>query len=101
MSKLKIVQGEFIDEEYVISQVEICARYSFEADELRDWIEHGLFPELDNVFTEVKYTQSMVNRLLQAQRLQRDLRVNVQGVVLALELMDEIKRLKQQVASKV
>jgi len=31
-------------------------------------------------------------------RLQRDLEVNLAGAVLALELLDEIKQLRQQVA---
>ena len=86
------------DETSCISFVEICKIIPvIEKDNLIDMLEHGLIPSITNIRDDIKFNNVMIKRIISAFRLQTDLGLNPAGVVLALELLDSLEELNQQI----
>ena len=96
MAKSTIIVGVLVDEETSISFVDICDNCDISEGELLDMLEHGLIPSIDVPTRELAFNRDMLNRIITAYRLQADLGINPAGVVLALELMDELEYLNQE-----
>ncbi|KTC66420.1 putative chaperone-modulator protein CbpM (plasmid) [Legionella adelaidensis] len=90
-----IITGMLIEDE-TYSYVEVCEKYNLTDDMLIDMVEYGLFvPTKKNLKQEI-FSSSTIARIQSALRLQEDLDINLPGVVLALELIDELERIKQE-----
>jgi chaperone modulatory protein CbpM len=96
MAKSTIIVGVLVDEETSVSFVDICENCDISEDELLDMLEHGLIPSIDIPTRELEFNRDMLDRIKSAYRLQADLGLNSAGVVLALELIDELNELNQQ-----
>ena len=94
----EVITAILIDDDASLTFVEVCQQYNLSESMLRQMSEHGLFPE--EVCLRIKATRFdalKLARVHSAARLQQDLGVNVPGVVLALELLDELQQLRQEV----
>jgi len=96
MSKSTIVMGVLVDDQSSISFFDLCEKQGISEDVLLDMLEHGLIPEVSMPTTHMEFDLSMINRIQSACRLQTDLGINSPGVVLALELMDELEQLHSE-----
>ena len=98
MNKHEIIAGILMNENTTFSVVEVCQHCHLSEDVLMEWIANGLFGEQyhTNILTQFDY--QMVDRVRTAHRLQHDLEVNLQGVILALELMDEMAKMRDELA---
>ena len=90
MTKIEIVE---LDVE--LSQSELCEISGLEPSELIDFVGEGAlepcgFDGEQWIFTGVSVSQARI-----ACRLRRDLGVNVAGAALAIELLEEVKSLRQ------
>ena len=81
-----------------ISFVEICEHYAISEQSLLEMLEYGLLPDVDIPNRNLQFNQTHLQRILSAFRLQHDLDINAHGVILALELMDEVADLRSQLA---
>jgi chaperone modulatory protein CbpM len=79
---------------------ELCARLGAQALELIELIEHGVARPVAPADEPAAWAfdQPALARVRRALRLQRDLGVNAAGAALALELLDEIERLRAALA---
>ena len=59
-------------------------------------VEEGILSPVDRSGVSWRFTGISVKRAKKAARLQRDFDLNMPGVALALELMDEIDRLRDR-----
>jgi chaperone modulatory protein CbpM len=93
--------GMIIDEEDHISLVKLCRYCSLPAERIIKMVDRGMIDPIDPSvnYSHWQFSSTSLFRIRTALRLQRDLDVNLAGAVLALELLDEIKQLRQQVAS--
>lgn len=97
MDEQVIITSVLIDEKNTVSFVEICQQYPRAKDALIDLLEHGLIQSLVHASLEqAMFDGPMVHRLQKAMRLQHDLGVNTPGVVLAMELLDELDKLRHE-----
>lgn len=82
------------DKSYSLTQIcEIC---SLEQSVVLEFVEYDVIqPDPED---ELHFAQTQLDRLLKGVRLQRDLELNHTGVALALDLLDTIDELKQEVA---
>jgi chaperone modulatory protein CbpM len=71
--------------------VEICAVCRISADELLDAVAEGILEPEGPAPAEWRFGASDLRRLQTALRLQRDLRVNLPGAALALQLLEELE----------
>ncbi|MGV3740191.1 MAG: chaperone modulator CbpM [Gammaproteobacteria bacterium] len=81
-----------------ISFVEVCQHYAISEDTLFEMLEYGLIPEIVAPNRNLKFNQAHLQRIISALRLHTDLDINTHGVILALELMDELAELRKQLA---
>lgn len=95
MDKSNVMVGVLLDD-YKISFVEICEIYKIPEERLREILENGLISEVSYVSQQLEFDGQMLERILRALRLQCDLGINAAGVVLALELMDELDSMTKE-----
>ena len=97
---IKLYSGVVIEEQQEISLADLCQCCNLPAEQLIVMVEHGIIEPLETNIAISQWTFSgdSLVRVQTALRLQRDLDINLAGAVLAVELLDEIKELRQLVA---
>jgi chaperone modulatory protein CbpM len=73
---------------------ELCRWCEADADWVADIVAHGIVDPSGSQRSQWRFTSISVARVSKAKRLQRDLDLNVPGVAVVLELLDEIERLR-------
>ena len=97
MDKNTIITGMLMDEgTMTISFTQVCHTYHIPEDVLIDLLEHGLFSEITQPVKQVTFNPPMISRVQTARRLQEDLGVNLPGVVLVMELRDELGKMRDE-----
>lgn len=98
----EVTTADIVSEEELISFVELCRCCGHSAERMLLLVEHGIISPVNLSSPSSRWQFSRVG-LLRAQsavRLQRDLGVNLAGAALALELLDEVKTLRQMLAAR-
>lgn len=98
MADKTIVAGILMDETTTISYVEVCQRCNISEEELYEMLEHGLVSQQEMQLNKFHIDAKIVARIQSACRLQNDLGINLPGVVLALELLDELEQIKGELS---
>lgn len=75
---------------------EVCRLCGTREEIVIEMVLEGVVDRLHSTETEWIFSGTSVARIQTALRLQRDLDVNLAGAALALELLDEIRRLRQR-----
>lgn len=96
MSKDTILTGVLIEESTTISFIEVCHRYHIPEALLMEMIEEGFFNTPSIEQERIALNQNELRKMEKAFRLHRDLGVNLPGVALALELLEEMEHLRQE-----
>lgn len=91
-----VLSGTLLDEQVTISLTEICQTCSCRREWVFELVREGILEPLDHEPEEWLFSGASLPTAQAAQRLQRDLGINLAGVALALELLDEIKSLRAQ-----
>jgi chaperone modulatory protein CbpM len=97
------LSGIILDEESVLTLTEISHACSVQTGYIIELVDEGLLmPEMpteENEPQHWRFSGEQMRRARTAMRLQSDLGVNLAGVALALQLLDEIENLRAQVKS--
>lgn len=96
MKEQNIITGCLMDEHKTISYVEVCQKYNLSEDVLIEMIEYGLIDVQHTDLKTMEFDFNMLCKIQSACRLQQDLGLNVPGVVLAIELLEELNELRQE-----
>ena len=101
MTTSLICIGELPSDETLFSLGEICERCGMHAGIVIEMVEFGIVAPLGEQASSERwqFSTDALLRLRRAQRLLGDLELNLPGLALALELLDEIDALQQQLAS--
>lgn len=86
----------WVYQETTISFTEMCSYCQISETALIELLEHGLFEPADLPIKDMSFDAEMLARLKSAQRLQRDLGINIPGVVLVMELLDTVQTLEKK-----
>lgn len=93
MNKKQVFIEMMIEES--VSFKEVCYQYNIPKELLIEMMEYGIFTSTTNL--EQPYLSSKdLRRMESAFRLHRDLEVNLPGVALALDLLEEIEALRKE-----
>ena len=92
----KILNGVLIDEQVLMSLGEVCRACSIHAEWVIELVDEGVLEPTGPSPEQWRFPPAALQRALVARRLQRDLDINLAGVALALDLLDEIKTLRAQ-----
>ena len=91
---LPLLSGEVLDEEVELTLGELCRACQLPAERLFDLVEEGVIEPLGHDPAHWHFRRVSLRRIRCAQRLERDLHVNVAGAALALELLEKLGRLR-------
>ncbi|WP_110655985.1 chaperone modulator CbpM [Salinicola halimionae] len=86
-----------LDETPVLTLGELCQTCTVHAEWVIELIDEGVIVPSGRRREQWRFYGASLHRVRVVQRLQRDLGVNLAGAALALELIDEVARLRQRV----
>lgn len=92
-------ESEIVTASATVTFDELCSSCSVDADWIVELIEHGAIEPVGLDRSEWQFTHVTVVRVAKAKRLERDLALNLPGVALALELLDEIEDLRARLGA--
>lgn len=93
-----VLQSEVIESRHEMSLTDLCEVCRVTSDQVEQLVSEGLVEPMGREPSEWRFTGRSVRRVVVAERLSRDLRVNAAGAALVLELLDEVKQLRQRLA---
>ena len=97
MSRSKqILSGEVLDERVSYSLREICRVCHVHAELIIDIVDEGIVTPRGSEPHVWRFDGRSVVRVQRALRLQRDLGINLAGAALAVDLLEEIERLRRR-----
>jgi chaperone modulatory protein CbpM len=94
VSSRKTLGGEILDERAVISLHEVCRICNAREETIVELIREGIVDPRPDPQAKWVFSGASITRIQTALRLQQDLHVNLPGAALAIELLDEIRRLR-------
>ena len=89
-----LLEGTVLDEENTCSFGELCRVCGTSESAIREMIAEGIICPEGAGPEEWRFTLVSIHRVQTVTRLTRDLRVNLPGCALALELLDELDRMR-------
>ena len=92
-----ILNGMLIDEESRLSLHELCNACVVEADFIIDLVSEGVLEPAGFEQSHWVFTGVSLKRVRTARRLRHDLGLNLAGIALALDLLDEIQQLHSRI----
>ncbi len=95
-SKLIHISGTILDEDMECSLHELCVICNIPAELVHEMIDEGLIRPRGPEPMQWRFTAIEIRRVQTSLRLQRDLRVNLPGCALALDLLEELEEMKRR-----
>lgn len=89
-----VLNGTLLDEQVTLSMSDLCLACSCRTEWVLELVSEGILEPQTRERDEWYFSGDSLPVVLTAQRLERDLGVNIAGVALVLELLDEIKLLR-------
>lgn len=89
-----ILIGDVLDEHTTLSLGELCQACSSHAEWIITLVEEGILDPIGTSKGQWQFSSTCLQRAQTARRLQRDLDINLAGIALALNLLDEIDYLR-------
>lgn len=97
MMKTTIMTVEVFDEDYRISLDELRSMLNVEDDFIEQLLDFGLIEPIEASEENLYFDAHAFQRIHTALRLQRDLHINIEGIALALELLEELHELRERI----
>jgi chaperone modulatory protein CbpM len=91
-----VISGMVLDDTATLSLNELCHASSLCAEEVIAMVDEGVLEPWGSSPLEWRFPAENLRRLHIAQRLQRDLQVNLAGIALALDLLHELRGLRER-----
>jgi chaperone modulatory protein CbpM len=91
-----LLSGQVVDETTEITIVELCRSCAVDAELVEAMIDEGIIEPTRKRGAEWCFAISTVRRTRVVARLQRDLGVNLAGAALAVELLEQLERLRRR-----
>jgi len=92
----EILNGTILDEQQQLSLAELASICSCEVELITGLVDEGVVDPVGNEPSEWLFTGICLVRVYTAIRLKRDLNVNLAGIALAMDLLDEIDELRSR-----
>jgi chaperone modulatory protein CbpM len=96
----KILTGTLLDEQMWLSLTEISDACATRTEWVIELVEEGILEPSGKEQNHWQFSGNSLSRAHAARRLQRDLEINLAGVALVLDLMEEIEALRSRLRSK-
>ena len=87
--------GAIFEESAVLTVKDLSRMCAVDERHIVEFVEEGVLDVVEINTTEWHFTGAALRRARLALRLERDLEINLAGVALALELMEEVQNLRR------
>ncbi|HHO68024.1 MAG TPA: MerR family transcriptional regulator [Gammaproteobacteria bacterium] len=87
---------EWLGDDCRLTLAQLCRLTRLSAEELIEMVEAGVLDPLGGQPTEWRFGAPAVRRVQVAMRLRRDLQVNLAGSAMVLDLLDELRALRER-----
>jgi chaperone modulatory protein CbpM len=98
-SEHQALTGAIFEETAVLTVKDLCRMCSVDERHIVEFVEEGVLQVVD-VHSEWHFTGTALRRARLALRLERDFELNLAGVALAIDLMDELERLRRELKTR-
>lgn len=88
--------GRVVTDEQTLSLEQLCQKCNIPSEKIIAYIQEGILKIEGKNPEEWRFSYLNVLLIHKAMRLEKDLKLNVAGTALALELMDQIETLQQR-----
>jgi chaperone modulatory protein CbpM len=88
--------GELFDDRAALSISDLSRMFAVEEHHIVELVEEGVLTVIEINTTEWRFSGRELRRARIALRLERDLGINLPGVALALELLEELEPLRRE-----
>ena len=88
------LHGQAVEEGIRLTRVEFCRACGIPEEHLSNWVFEGVIEPIGQSPQEWQFDGTSLRRARVALRLTHDLEVNLAGVALALDLLDQIDELR-------
>jgi chaperone modulatory protein CbpM len=92
------LQGTLFDESAVLSLEDLSKMCAVDQQHIVQYVEEGILSVVG--VTEWHFSGAALRRARIAVRLERDLELNLAGVALALDLLEELEQLRRQLKAR-
>ncbi|MEP6883878.1 MAG: chaperone modulator CbpM [Gammaproteobacteria bacterium] len=92
--------GAIFEESAILTLKDLSRMCAVDERHLVEYVEEGVIHAVAVSSSEWHFSGAELRRTRLALRLERDLEINLAGVALALELLDELKRLRREQAGR-
>jgi chaperone modulatory protein CbpM len=89
-----LLSGDVLGEDVELTLVELCRTCQLPAERVYELVDEGIIEPLGREPAGWRFRWTSVRRVRCALRLERDLGVNLAGAALALDLLEELNRLR-------
>ncbi len=90
------LSGDIVEESVVLSVTDLSRMTSVDERRIVDLVEEGVLSVLEIDASEWRFSGAALRRVRIALRLEHDLGVNLPGVALALDLLEELEQLRRE-----
>ena len=95
--RIAAAQGLLLDRRLALTLAELCEASGLHAEAVFGLVEHGVIDPCGGSPREWRFPADALRRLKTVTRLQDDLHLNLEGAALALELLEEVRALRERV----
>jgi chaperone modulatory protein CbpM len=99
-SQDQALAGAIIGESTLLTVRDLCRMCAVDEGHIVAFVEEGVLSVVDSSGAEWQFTGTALRRARLALRLERDLELNLAGVALALELLDELEQLRRELQAR-
>ena len=99
-SEDQTLSGAIFEESALLTIKDLSRMCAVEERHIVEFVEEGVLSVVEINATEWHFTGPALRRARLALRLERDLELNLAGVALALELMEELERLRRELEAR-
>jgi chaperone modulatory protein CbpM len=90
------LSGEIFEERVVLSVRDLCRMFAVDEGHIVELVEEGVLSVIEIDTSEWRFSGAALRRARIALRLERDLGINLPGVALALDLLEELEQLRRE-----
>ena len=91
-----ILQSEIVETRLEMSLSDLCEVCTVTRERVVQLVDEGLVEPVGREPAEWRFSGNSIRRVVLAERLSRDLRLNAAGAALVLDLLDEMTQLRQR-----
>jgi chaperone modulatory protein CbpM len=92
--KSETLTGKLLEEDSEVTLAQLCDACAVHAEAIEAMMEEGIVAPVGGEVSKWRFTRSSVVRVRTVLRMQRDLKINLAGAALALDLLERIERLQ-------